>query len=70
MQTDANTSKIERRAFTLHEVADALGIHYSSVWRLVARGKLRTVGGLKRNRLIPAKELDRFLRSFDEEVGK
>lgn len=60
-----NETGVVRKAYTLREVAESLGIHYSSVWRLVARGKIRTVGGLKRNRLIPETELNRFLRSYD-----
>jgi len=37
-----------------------LSISYPSIYRLVQRGKLRTIGAL-RKRLIPAAELQRFL---------
>jgi excisionase family DNA binding protein len=63
---EKNQTLTPRKAYTLKEVASTLGIHYSSVWRLVARGKLRTIGGMKRNRLIPESELNRFLQSFDD----
>lgn len=50
----------ERLAFGLHEVAAALGLSYSTVWRLVKTGKLRRVGGV-RHVLVPRAEIDRFL---------
>lgn len=51
---------MERLAFGLHEVAAALGLSYSTVWRLVKTGRLRRVGGV-RHVLVPRAEIDRFL---------
>ena len=51
----------ERLAYTLREVAEKLGgISVRSVQRLVARGLLRTVPGLRRV-LIPADALRQFV---------
>ena len=56
-----------RLAYSMKEAAVALGVSYTSVWRLVKRGKLRCCSAL-RNKLIPHFELERFLReSLSEE---
>lgn len=49
-----------RMACSMKEAAEILGISYISVWRLVTRGKLRAVSVL-RTKIIPLKEIDRFL---------
>ena len=51
---------IERKTRTLAETAEILGVSYHTAQRLIYAGKLRTVPGL-RTRLIPLKEIDRFL---------
>jgi excisionase family DNA binding protein len=51
----------ERLALSLKETASALGISYATVWRLVQRGKLRSVPGI-RHHVIPIKEIERFLQ--------
>lgn len=51
---------LPRLAYSLKEVAAMLGISYTSVHRLVQRGKLRSTGGL-RHKLIAAGDLERFL---------
>lgn len=50
-----------RLAYSLREAALALGISESSVRRLLQRGLIRSSGAL-RHKLIPAFELERFLR--------
>ena len=56
----SNDTKKERLGFSIHETADALGISYISVIRLVQRGKLKSVRALK-TRIIPRAEIERFL---------
>lgn len=54
---EANTG---RKALTMQEVADLIGVSYQSVRKLVREGRLRSVsiGAVKR---IPAAALDDFL---------
>jgi excisionase family DNA binding protein len=60
-QTESNHGPaIPRLAYSIQEAADSLGISYISVFRLIQRGKLKTVRDI-RNHLIPAVELQRFL---------
>lgn len=56
----SGTTSLPRLAYSLKEVAAMLGISYTSVHRLVRRGKLRSTGGL-RHKLIAAGDLERFL---------
>lgn len=56
--------KPERIAFSLHEAAEMLGIHYFSVYRLIQRKKLHACRALGGKLLIPRSEL---LRLLDEE---
>jgi excisionase family DNA binding protein len=44
----------------MSEAAEALGISYQSIWRLIRRGLLKTSGGL-RHKLISLAELQRYL---------
>jgi excisionase family DNA binding protein len=46
--------------YSMHEVASALGVSYATVWRLVQRGQLRRVKGL-RHVYVAKSELDRFI---------
>ena len=50
-----------RRAFTVTEVADQLGVSVSHVRRLVEAGTIRKVPHMGRRVLIAAGELDRLL---------
>jgi hypothetical protein len=58
-----NNSKpaLPRKAYSLKEAAQILGISYISAFRLVQRGLLRSSSAL-RTKIIPATELDRFLK--------
>jgi excisionase family DNA binding protein len=51
---------LERKTRTLAETAEILGVSYHTVQRLIYKGDIRTVPGL-RVRLIPVREIDRFL---------
>ena len=53
--------KLSRLAFSYRETAALLGISYTSVYRLVKRGELKTSHSLRR---IPAAEIERFLSRF------
>ena len=50
----------ERRAFTVQEVAQKLGVHSASVYRAVYEGKLKPLAAFGR-KLISDRELERFL---------
>jgi excisionase family DNA binding protein len=51
---------VGRLCLSLNEVASALGVSYATVWRLVQRGQLRRVKGL-RHVYVAKSELDRFI---------
>ena len=51
---------LPKLAFSMQESADALGVSYISVHRLLKRGLLKSSTALRR-KLIPASELARFL---------
>jgi excisionase family DNA binding protein len=53
----------ERLAFSPREAAEALGVSRETIYRLLARGKLRASPFL-RHKLIPKAELQRFLASL------
>ncbi len=55
-------SSLPRLAYTMAETAQILGVSYISVHRLLKRGLLRSSKAL-RHKLIPAEEIQRFLRS-------
>ena len=52
---------LPRLAYTLHETAKILGISYISVYRLVGRGLLKCSTALPGRKLIPLKEIEKFL---------
>ena len=58
----AQTDKVgvPKLAYSMTETAEALGVSYITVHRLLKRGKLRASSAI-RTKVIPAKELDRFL---------
>jgi predicted site-specific integrase-resolvase len=53
---------LPRLAYTMRECASILGISYISVHRLLKRGLLRSSTAL-RHKMIPASEIEHFLRS-------
>ena len=60
--TQSSSSKgQERLAFSVGEVASALGISKPTVYRLLQRGLLKTSKAL-RHKLVPRSELERFLK--------
>ena len=50
-----------RMAYSVRETADVLGVSYMTVHRLLKRGLLKSSSAL-RHKLIPASEIERFLR--------
>lgn len=60
MNTTTKEPDTSRKTRTLKETAEILGVSYHTVQRLIYKGEIRTVPGL-RMRLIPLKEIDRFL---------
>jgi excisionase family DNA binding protein len=58
-----NASQIfPRQAYTMQETADILGVSYITVHRLLKRGLLKSSSAL-RHKLIPASEIERFLKA-------
>jgi excisionase family DNA binding protein len=55
----APTVTVEKLTHSPAEAAQALGVSRETIYRLLARGKLRAVPGL-RHKLIPKLELVRF----------
>ena len=53
----------ERLAYSIHEVADMLGVDYFSVYRLIQRGKLKACRALRGKFLITRTELFRLLNA-------
>jgi len=56
----ANSTPVPRLALSMQEVADALGVSYQTVYRLVKRGLLRPCGSL-RHHLFTPDEVQRYL---------
>jgi excisionase family DNA binding protein len=56
----AEEGKLPRLAYSMQETAEILGLSYITVFRLVQRGLLRSVSAT-RHKLIPRKEIERFL---------
>jgi excisionase family DNA binding protein len=52
---------LQRKAYSIRETAELLGISYLSVYRLIQRGLLKASNAL-RKKMIPATEIDRFLK--------
>jgi excisionase family DNA binding protein len=53
----------ERLAYSIQEVADMLGVHYFSIYRLIQRGKLKTCRALRGKLLVPKTELLKLLET-------
>lgn len=54
-------SENKRLAYTMRETAAILGVSYITVHRLIKRGLLKNLNAV-RNKIIPAAEIERFLR--------
>lgn len=66
-ETSDNASQtLPRLAYTMQETADMLGVSYITVHRLLKRGLLKSSTAL-RHKLIPASEIERFLKSTLED---
>ena len=55
------TEREDRLAYSIPEAADKLGVDYTTVYRLVLRGKLKACRALRGKFLITRVELNRFL---------
>ena len=53
----------ERRAYSIQESADLLGVNYFSVYRLIQRGKLKACRALRGKLLVPRTELLKLLET-------
>jgi excisionase family DNA binding protein len=60
---------MERRALRVREVATALGVSRSTLYRLLADGQVRAVRLGRRTLVIPADEIERILRDTTEGRG-
>jgi len=60
-ESTEKTPALPRRAYTMRETADILGVSYITVHRLLKRGLLKCSSAL-RHKLIPASEIERFLK--------
>ena len=58
----AESPTLRRRAWKVSEVAQQLGIHKASVYRLIYSGVLKTLPGAG-DRLISEYELERYLKA-------
>ena len=56
-----NTPALPRLAYTMQETADILGVSCITVHRLLKRGLLKCSTAV-RHKLIPASEIERFLK--------
>lgn len=61
--------EVKRRAFTVAEVAETLGVSKTSTYRLIQRGFFKPIRVL-RHLLVPVEQIDLFLQSSTgKEVG-
>ena len=65
---ELETVSVPKLAYSTREAAQSLGVSEVTIYRLLARNKLRAVGAL-RHKLIPAGELQRFLTAETQEVA-
>jgi excisionase family DNA binding protein len=56
-----DNSKNKRLAYTMRETAEILGVSYITVHRLIKRGLLKNLKAC-RHKIIPAAEIERFLK--------
>jgi excisionase family DNA binding protein len=62
LKSDNNGQTLPRLAYTMQETAKILGVSYITVHRLLKRGLLRSSQAI-RHKLIPASEIERFLKA-------
>jgi excisionase family DNA binding protein len=60
-QDKVETPAVPKLAYTMQETADALGVSYLTVHRLLKRGMIRSSSAL-RHKVIPVTEIQRFLK--------
>jgi len=61
LPVNSENSENKRLAYTMKETAEILGISYITVHRLIKRGLLKNSRAL-RHKIIPAAEIERFLK--------
>ncbi len=62
--TETETIPISKLAYSVKEAALALGLSEITIYRLLNKGKLKSVPSL-RHKLIPAKEITHFLSTAE-----
>jgi len=62
-ETQTAAPPVERLAYSVQEAADMLAARYSSVYRLIQRGKLKTCRALRGKLLVPRAELLKLLET-------
>jgi excisionase family DNA binding protein len=66
LNQNSDNASLPRLAYTMAETAKILGVSYITVHRLLKRGHLKSSKAL-RHKLIPASEIQRFLRETMED---
>lgn len=61
LKTPSPADALPRLAFSAEETATILGLSITTVRRLMRKGRLKTVRGI-RHKVVPRTEIDRFLR--------
>ena len=61
-KSEEPSTRVERLAYSIEEVAAMLGVHYFSVYRLIQRGKLKPCRALRGKLLVPRSELLKLLK--------
>jgi predicted site-specific integrase-resolvase len=64
-----NIQKPQRLALTAQETADALGLKYTTLWRLTQRGKIKANRSTRRP-LYSITEIERFLNTDNQPTRK
>ncbi len=64
---DTGPRRVPRLAFNAHEAAEALGLSYATLWRLLQRGLLKRSLAVRKI-LIPRTELERFLEETSRSI--
>jgi excisionase family DNA binding protein len=63
-QAKARLPLESRLAYSLQEVGSLLGIHYTTLWRMVEEGRLSLIANTRR-KMISRRELERFLNETE-----